>query len=107
MLTAEALAPLLIAYTRADSREHSFVSSCAVQALQLVRDRIGGRDVPEAIEQAAALEVGANLYSRRMSAIGTPSYGDPELLGNPARPALDPLTPAYALLRPYLGPGIA
>lgn len=114
----------LLQYVRADQRDQTFVTECATEATALVLTRVTGAPVPEenppTIEETAAatgipaavlhkaiLEVGANLYQRRVSAIGRPGYTDPETMGNPHRPALDPLTPAWPLLRPYLRPGIA
>lgn len=94
-------------YVRANGRDAEFIAECEARAAQLVMDKIGDALVPDAVLSAAILEVGANLYQRRQSSIGTTSYGDPETLGNPMRPALDPLTPAWPLLRPYLGPGLA
>lgn len=97
----------LSAYVRASAHDAQFVKDCEARARQIVTDRVNGRAVPAAVLSAAILEVGANLYQRRVSAIGTTNYGDPETAGNPMRPALDPITPAWPMLRPYLGPGIA
>lgn len=97
----------LARYVRANDRDAEFTDECAARAAQLVLDKIGDAIVPESVLSVAILEVGANLYQRRQSSIGTTSYGDPETLGNPMRPALDPMTPAWPLLRPYLGPGLA
>lgn len=97
----------LAGYVLAAGRDAEFVNECKARAAQLVSDRIGDATVPEAVLSAAILEVGANLYQRRVSTIGTTGFGDPETMGNPMRPALDPLTPAWPMLRPYVGPGIA
>ena len=105
--STEDLTEKLSAYVRASDRDRDFVGECAERAVALVASRVGEQSVPASVLSAAHLEVGANLYQRRASAIGTTNYGDPETLGNPMRPALDPMTPAWPLLRPYLGPGIA
>lgn len=97
----------LAAYVRADPRDSEFVQQCTDTATGMVERRIGEIDVPEAVRDQAILEVAANLYQRRQSAAGTRSFTDPEMLGNPHRPALDPMTPAGPILQPYLGPGIA
>jgi len=94
-------------YVRASGRDAQFITETAARAAQLVKDKIGDADVPDAVLSAAILEVAANLYQRRQSSIGTTSYGDPEIMGNPMKPALDPLTPAWPLLRGYIGPGLA
>ena len=103
----EDLTEKLSAYVRASDRDREFIGECAERAAELVASRVGEQSVPASVLSAAQLEVGANLYQRRASAIGTTSYGDPETMGNPMRPALDPMTPAWPMLRPYLGPGIA
>lgn len=97
----------LQSYVRAADRDREFVTDCQQRAARLVADKIGAATVPKSVLSTAILEVGANLYQRRVSTIGTTNYGDPETLGNPMRPALDPLTPAWPVLRPYVGPGIA
>lgn len=97
----------LAGYVRASERDHAYVEETKARAAQLVSDKVGAATVPKTVLSAAILEVGANLYQRRVSAIGTTNYGDPETMGNPMRPALDPLTPAWPMLRPYLGPGLA
>lgn len=94
-------------YVRASDRDAPYVTETKVRAAQLVSDKVGSAVVPEPVLSAAILEVGANLYQRRVSAIGTTNYADPETMGNPMRPALDPLTPAWQMLRTYLGPGLA
>lgn len=97
----------LSAYVRASDRDEAFVTECAARAAHLVSDKLGAATVPTSVVSTAILEVGANLYQRRVSAIGANNYGDPETMGNPMRPALDPFTPAWPILRPYLGPGLA
>lgn len=97
----------LASFVRASERDTPFVDECKARAAQLVSDKVDAAPVPESVLSAAILEVGANLYQRRVSSIGATNYGDPETMGNPMRPALDPMTPAWPMLRPYLGPGLA
>lgn len=97
----------LAAYVRAHERDADFVAECAERAAEIVGRRVGSAPVPAPVLAAALLEVGSNLYSRRISRTGTPGFTDPEMMGNPFRPALDPITPAWPILRPYLEPGIA
>ena len=94
-------------YVRANDRDSVFVGECEARAAHLVADKIGSATVPKLVLSTAILEIAANLYQRRVSAIGTTNYTDPETMGNPMRPALDPFTPAWPILRPYLGPGLA
>lgn len=93
-------------YVRADARDEAFVKDCHASAVELVKNRIGAASVPPEVVTSAVLEVGANLFNRRLNRQGQPSFTDPEMMASPHRPALDPLTPAWPLLRPYLGPGI-
>lgn len=94
-------------YVRADDRDQSFVDECELTATELVDAHVGTHEVPETIYRSAVLEVGANLYNRRISRAGLAGFDTPDTMGNPYRPALDPLTPAYPILRPYLSAGIA
>lgn len=105
--STEDLTDQLTAYVRASTKDRAFIAQCADRAVELVSSRVGEQQVPTSVLSAAHLEVGANLYQRRASAIGTTNYSDPETFGNPMRPALDPMTPAWPMLRPYLGPGLA
>lgn len=94
-------------YVRSNGREANLVSELATAAATMVAKRIGSAEVPDAVLSQAILAVGANLYQKRTSATGTGSFNDAELVGNPMRPALDPMTQAWPLLSPYLGPAIA
>ena len=97
----------LFAYVSASERDRPFVAECAASADKMLADRVGDRQVPESVLSTARLEIGANLYQRRISTIGAANYGDPATSIPGMRPALDPMTPAWPLLRPYLGPGLA
>lgn len=97
----------LATYVRASSHDAAFVQETKERAAQLVSTKVGTVAVPESVLSAAILEVGANLFQRRVSMIGATGYGDPETSVPGMRPALDPITPAWPMLRPYLGPGLA
>lgn len=97
----------LATYVRSSGREQTIVAGIAVTAATMVAEHVGAAEVPDAVLSQAILAVGANLYQKRTSTIGTGSFGEAELAGNPMRPALDPLTLAYPLLRAYTGPVIA
>lgn len=106
-IAPESVALALNDYVRAGGAEPEFINQCAQSAMSLVNKYVGSAAVPSLVLLSAYVEVGANLYSRRMSITGVNSYGEPELLGNPHRPALNPLTPAIPILKPFLTPGIA
>lgn len=98
----------LFDYVRADPTDREFVTECAATASSLVGERVGENTrVPAEVRAQAVLEVGANLFQRRLNRQGQPSFTDPDFMQSPHRPALDPMTPAWPLLRPYLEPGIA
>ena len=97
----------LAAYVRASDRDAAYVDETKVRAAQLVSTKVGAAVVPESVLSAAILEVGSNLYQRRVAMIGQVNYGDPETAVPGMRPALDPMTPAWPMLHPYLGPGLA
>lgn len=97
----------LATYVRSSGREQTLVDGLELTAATMVAEHVGAAEVPDAVLSQAILAVGANLYQKRTSTIGTGSFGDTELAGNPMRPALDPLTQAYPLLRAYTGPVIA
>ena len=97
----------LAAYVLADSSDLDFVTECAHTATCLVENKIGRARVPDSVRKAAILEVGANLFNRRMSSRDSATGVDADTSPAFFRPALDPLTPAWPLLRPFLeGVGI-
>lgn len=97
----------LATYVMSNGREQTLVDGLALSAATMVAKRIGSAVVPDAVLSQAILAVGANLYQKRTSTIGTGSFGEAELAGNPMRPALDPMTQAWPLLSPFVGPVIA
>lgn len=86
----------------------AFVSSCAAEAGVLVDHHIGDAEVPESIRERAVLEVGADLYYRRAAKNGVSTFGGAGVEGvSVLRINRDPMTQAYAILRPWLGLGFA
>lgn len=95
-------------YVSAATSDEAFVAECTARATAMVDSRIGGSPVPEAIRELAILEVGADLYHRRGARNGVASFdGGPDSMVSPMRIARDPMQAANAILRPYLGPGLA
>lgn len=100
-------AETLAAYVLADPSDRGFVAQCLETATSLVDAKIGRAQVPAQVRRAAILEVGANLFHRRQSSRDSATGIDADTGPSWFRPALDPLTPAWPLLRPFLeGPAI-
>lgn len=107
-MPAPSIADALAAYVLADPSDFEHVGQCAQTATLLVDQKIAGVRIPEQIRRAAILEVGANLFNRRASARDSATAVDADTAPAFFRPALDPITPAWPLLAPYLkGTGIA
>lgn len=74
-------------------------------ASQLVSRAVGAADIPEVIRSQAVVIVSAELWRRRDAPGGVVNaWGD---TAAPVRLALDPLTPALPLLRPWMEPVVA
>lgn len=100
-------AETLAAYVLADPSDRGFVAQCVETATSLVDAKIARAAVPGEVRAAAILEVGANLFHRRQSSRDSATGIDADTGPSFFRPALDPMTPAWPLLAPYLtGPGI-
>lgn len=97
----------LAQYVRAPERDMARVTEVYDAASDMVGRLVRDTTVPSAVKDQAVLATGANLYARRTSQTELGSYDNQLLQAVPQRPALDPLTPARAMLAPYLGPGIA
>lgn len=98
----------LAQYVRAPERDMARVTEVYEAATSMVGRLVGDTTVvPATVKDQAVLATGANLYARRTSQTELGSYDNQLLQSVPQRPALDPLTPARAMLAPYLGPGIA
>jgi hypothetical protein len=83
----------------------SLVEQCWAEAEALVVRYVGTSVVPAVIIQRACLEVGAELFARRGAPSGISQFQDQA--GGSIRLARDPMTGAYTILQPFVGPGIA
>lgn len=107
MTTPSPYEAALSAYVLADRDDAEHVGQCARTAETLVTRAIGSQTVPDEIKRAAVLEVGANLFNRRASARDSATALDADTGPAFFRPSLDPMTPAWPILRPYIqGTGI-
>lgn len=97
----------LRAFTGAAASDSEYLSACLEAATERVNRHIGNCQVPGPVLNQAILEVAGNLWQRRVGKQDLAAFGDGTLIASPTRPALDPLTPARALLAPWLGVGIA
>lgn len=97
----------LRAFTGAAASDTEYLTACLAAATERVTRHVGAREVPGPVLDQAVLEVAGNLWQRRVGKQDLAAFGDGTLIASPARPALDPLTPARALLAPWLGVGIA
>lgn len=95
-------------FVNAIGEDAEFAQTSQAEAEALVNNFIGGQDnpfgVPTQVLERAILEVGADLYYRRAARNGIVGLDgvDPQ----PMRLNRDPMSAAYALLRPYLVTGI-
>lgn len=89
-------------YVHAAASDTDFIQECTETATALVDRFIGSSLVPSSVRRSAILEVAANLFNRRSSSRDSSTALDADSTASFFRPALDPLTPAYPLLRPYM-----
>jgi hypothetical protein len=92
-------------YVGASSLDGSLVEACWEEATALVARYVGTSVVPAVIVRRACLEVGAELFARRGAPSGISQFQDDG--GASIRLARDPMTGAYTILAPFVGPGIA
>lgn len=91
----------LIEYVGANEAEDgAFAAEKWAEADNLVRQYIGGAQVPAEVLHGAVLEVGSKLWGRR-AASGSEAQFD-TLTAGPVLPARDPLVTVYATLNRYL-----
>ncbi|SDQ11080.1 phage gp6-like head-tail connector protein [Microbacterium sp. cf332] len=88
------------------TKDDPFIGACAATADALLGAYVGDAVVPEVILERAALEVGAELFIRRATR-GANAGQIGTLEGPTFRTARDPLTGVYAMLAPFVGPGVA
>lgn len=98
-------AEVLAQYVGANAGDSAFVASCWAEAEALVAAFVGEADIPSAVLDRATLETGSELFHRRQAPNGVMQFQT--LDGSAIRVARDPMTPAYPLLVPYVGPGVA
>lgn len=98
----EALISAAAEYVHATGGDRQFVAECTTAAAALVDRFIGTSKVPADIRKSAILEVTANLFNRRSSSRDASTALDADSTASFFRPALDPLTPAYPMLRPFM-----
>ncbi|MGO2659590.1 hypothetical protein [Mycetocola reblochoni] len=101
---ADAPATDLYAYVNAISAEdRARADQCQAEAVALVAGFVGERNpwrVPSAPLDRATQEVAAELYYRKGTRAGVAGFEADG--GVPFRVGVDPLKPAYPLLRPFL-----
>ena len=102
MLPNEELIRAAAEYVHATSGDRQFIAECTTSAAALVDRFIGTSQVPSDIRRSAIMEVTANLFNRRSSSRDASTALDADSTASFFRPALDPLTPAYPLLRPFM-----
>lgn len=107
MSTPQEREDALRAYVNADPGD-DYAAQCALTAHEMITRKIGKTLVPEGVVMQAFLEVGANLFNRRSHTRDTSTGLDADTTPAFFKPALDPMTPAWPILRSYLaGPGVA
>jgi hypothetical protein len=92
--------------TRAGADRETYLKSCATEAIDLVTQIVGQREVPKSILERAMVEAGADLYWRQQARNGVATYESEGALET-VRVGLDPSRSARAVLAPWLGPVIA
>lgn len=96
---------VLRAYVGAPNSDDDYVDSCYHEAEALVDKFIGEASVPSEIRLRALLVTGSELYHARSAPNGI--YQGASFDGSPIRIARDPMTPAYPILRQWVGGGFA
>jgi hypothetical protein len=81
----------------------SFVDGCLASANQHVAKFVGNAKVPGDVLDQAVLSCASELFHRRNAPNGVAQFAD---LGTTVRIAKDPMTAAYQMLLPFVGPGL-
>jgi hypothetical protein len=81
----------------------TFVDSCLASANQMVTKFVGSARVPGDVLDSAVLACASELFHRRSAPNGVAQFAD---LGTTVRIAKDPMTAAYQMLLPFVGPGL-
>jgi hypothetical protein len=83
------------------TEETTFPQACLDTATSLVSRYIGEATIPSAVLNQALLVVASEVYHRRSAPNGIAQFASMD--GSPVRVAKDPMNPAYAILKPYVG----
>jgi len=81
----------------------SFVDGCLASGNQFVAKFVGNAKVPGDVLDQAVLSCASELFHRRSAPNGVAQFAD---LGTTVRIAKDPMTAAYQMLLPFVGPGL-
>lgn len=84
-----------------------YVTSCLLEAHQLVTDYVSTATVPTEILHRAIIETAANLFWRREAQHGIATFGGGETDVQTVHISTDPLREARPLLAQYMPPVIA
>lgn len=98
-------AAALRTYVNCSENQMPYVESCWDEATALVLNYVGGATVPASVVERACLECGSELFHRKSAPNGITQFAG--LDGAAIRVSRDPMIGAYAILRPFVGPGIA
>ena len=96
----------LKAYVGAPDSDNAFVNDCWSEATALVVAVVGTATVNADILQRAKIECGSELFHRRSAPNGIAQFATLDG-GSAVRINRDPMTPAYPLLTPSVGLGLA
>lgn len=83
------------------TEETTFPQACLDTATAMVSRYIGEATIPSAVLNQAILVVASEVYHRRSAPNGIAQFASMD--GSPVRVAKDPMNPAYAILKPYVG----
>ena len=81
-----------------------FINSCLTAGHELVDKYQRSTTVPNQVHVQAVLMTASEIFHRRSAPNGIAQFASMD--GSPVRVARDPMTPAYALLLPYVGYGV-
>jgi hypothetical protein len=81
----------------------TFVDGCVASANQFISKFVGSARVPSDVLDQAVLSCASELFHRRQAPNGVAQFAD---LGTTVRIAKDPMTAAYQMLLPFVGPGL-
>lgn len=91
---------------RAGVAGENYITDCVAEGIELVKQIIGAREVPEKIVERAVVEAAADLFWRKQARSGVATFEADGALET-VRVGLDPTRAARAVLAPWLGPAIA